>query len=116
MSTPVTPAADEAELRRLAHKLEERTDALAGLLRDAAAADVEYRLAYAKQLLAADGDTVAEREARAVFAVAHELRERKATEAVADACREAVRSLRDQLSAVQSVNANVRHLAGLESR
>ena len=38
----------------------------------------------------------------------------RGTEAVADACREAVRSLGDQLSAVQSVNANVCHLVGLD--
>ena len=43
-----------------------------------------------------------------------ELRERKTTEAVADACRDAVRSLWDQVSAVQSVNANLRHLVGLD--
>ena len=43
-----------------------------------------------------------------------ELRERKTTEAVADACRDAVRSLWDQVSAVQSVNANVCHLVGLD--
>jgi hypothetical protein len=36
VSTPVTPAAVEAEPRRLARKLEARTDALADLLRAAA--------------------------------------------------------------------------------
>jgi hypothetical protein len=113
VSGPVTPHQVEAELRRLAHKLEERTDALAGLLQAGAEADVAYRLAYAKALLAAEGTTVAEREARATLATQVELTDRKTTEAVADAGREAVRSLRDQLSAVQSVNANVRHLAGL---
>jgi hypothetical protein len=113
---PVTPAAAEAELRRLARKLEERTDALAGLLRTAAEADVAYKLAYARALLRAAGDTVSEREAAATLAVADELRDRKTTEAVADACREAVRSLRDQLSACQSLNANTRYAAGLEQR
>lgn len=111
----LTPAATEAELRRLAKKLEERTDALAELLQAAAEADVTYRLTYAKALLAADGKTVSDREAQATLHTAAELYERKTTEAVADACREAVRSLRDQLSAVQSVNANVRHAAGLAS-
>jgi hypothetical protein len=116
MSAPVTPAQAEAELRRLARKLEAQCDALAGLLRAAAEADVQYRLAFAKALLAAKGSTVAEREAAATLACADELRERKHSEAVSDACRESVRSLRDQLSAVQSVNANIRHLAGLENR
>lgn len=102
----ITPAATEAELRRLAHKLEERTDALAGLLHAAAEADVTYRIAYSKALLAASG-TVAEKEAQATLACEKQLWTRKTAEATADACREAVRSLRDQLSAVQSVNRNV---------
>jgi len=113
MSQPVTPAMAEAELRRLARKLEERTDALAELLTTAAAADVAYKVAFAKALLQATGATVAEREAHATLATQTELTTRKVSEAIADACREAVRSLRDQLSAVQSVNANVRHLAAL---
>ena len=111
----ITPTEVEAELVRLADRLEHKSDELAGLLEAAAKADVAFRLAHARALLRADGDTVAEREAEATLAVEAELRERKTTEAVADACREAVRSLRDQLSAVQSVNANVRHLAGLGS-
>jgi hypothetical protein len=115
MTRPVTPAQAEAELRRLAHKLEERTDALAGLLTTAAEADVQYKLAYATALLRAKGDTVAEREAAAILAVETELRERRHTEAIADAAKESVRSLRDQLSAVQSVNRNTRYAAGLDS-
>ena len=72
MTRLVTPAAAEAELRRVAHKLEERTDALAGLLQAAADADVAYRLEHARVLLAADGSTVAERQAAATLAVADE--------------------------------------------
>jgi hypothetical protein len=115
VSAPLTPAQCETEMRRLAHKLEERTDALAGLLEAAAEADVAYKVAFATALLKATGNTVSEREARATLAVEAELRERKHAEAIADACREAVRSLRDQLSAVQSVNANIRFQAGLTS-
>jgi hypothetical protein len=111
----LTPTQTENELRRLAHKLEAKSDELAGLLRAAAEADVAYRLAYAKALLRAKGDTVGEREAAATLVVADELTARKVSEAVADACRESVRALRDQLSAVQSVNANVRQAAGLAS-
>jgi hypothetical protein len=102
-------------LRRLAKKLEERTDQLADLLTAAAEADVAYRLAFARELLVTEGRTVGDREAAATIATEKELWLRKTTEAVADACREAVRSLRDQLSAVQSVNANVRYAAGLNS-
>jgi hypothetical protein len=115
MSRPLGPAAVEAEMRRLAEELEKRTSALAGLLETAASADVAFKLAYARAVLEAEGRTVPEREAQATLAVETELRERKHAEAVADACREAVRSLRDQLSALQSLNRNVRYAAGLES-
>jgi len=115
MTQPITPAEVEAELARLADRLEQKSDELAGLLRAAAEADVAYRLAHARATLQAEGDTVADREAEATLAVEAELTERKTTEAVADACRETVRSLRDQLRAVQSVNANVRFQAGLGS-
>jgi hypothetical protein len=102
MTHPSTPAECETELRRIRGRLEAQTDTLAGLLQTAAKADVAYRLAYAKALLRATGDTVSEREAAAVLACADQLTERKTTEAVADAAREAVRSLRDQLGAPSS--------------
>jgi hypothetical protein len=115
MTAPVTPAQVEAEMRRVACKLEAKTDDLGGLLQRAAEADVDYRVGFAKSLLAAKGGTVGEPEARATLEVEAELRARKTTEATADACREAVRSLRDQLSALQSMNRNVRYAAGLDS-
>jgi hypothetical protein len=114
MTSPVTPAQVEAEIRRIAHRLEDRTDSLGALLEAAAEADADFKVAYAKALLQAEGDTVSEREARATLAVAAELRDRKHTEVIADAARESVRSLRDQLSALQSLNRNARYAAGLE--
>lgn len=102
----------EDELRRLSKKLEDKTDALAGLLDEAAEAEVVQKVAYAKAMLAAEG-TNPVREATATVDTEDQLRDRKHKEAIADACREAVRSLRDQLSAVQSANANVRHQSGL---
>jgi hypothetical protein len=95
-------------------RLEEKTDELAGLLEQVARADVAYRLASAKALLQVDGDTVPERDAQATLEVAAELTERKASEAIAEAAKESVRSLRDQLRAMQSLNANIRYSAGLE--
>lgn len=110
---PLTPTQCEDELRRLSKKLEERTDALAGLLDAAAEAEWDYKLTYAKKLRVAQGDNAPQREAVATIQAEDKLHTRLTTAAVADACREAVRSLRDQLSAVQSANANVRHQAGL---
>jgi hypothetical protein len=111
VSAQVTPAQAELELRRLARRLEAKCDELPSLLREAAEADVAHRLAYAKALLGAEGSTVAEREALATLAVANKLKARKMTEAVADAAKESIRAMRDQLSAVQSINANTRALA-----
>jgi hypothetical protein len=116
MTAPVTPAQAEHELRRLARRLEAKCDELPGLLRAAAEADVAYRLAYSKALVAAEGDTVAEREAQATLAVAEELTARKTTEAIADAAKESIRATRDQMHGVMSVNANVRYSVGLETR
>jgi hypothetical protein len=109
----ITPAEAEAELTRLSAKLEEKSDELPGRLQTAAEADVAYRLAYARALVRAEGDTVSEREAGATLAVETELRDRKYSEAIADACRESIRSLREQLRACQSINANARERAGL---
>lgn len=103
----LTPAALEDELRRVAKKLEAQTDDLAPLLQSAAEAEVAYKLAYARALLGAEGKTVGDREAEATILTERQYTDRKIKEAVADACRESVRSLRDQLSAVQSVNRNV---------
>jgi len=104
----LTPDTITEEVRRLARKLEQRTDDLAELFQTAAEADVAYRVEYAKALLVADGKTAGEREAVAVTRCARLLEARKTSEAVADSARESVRSLRDQISAVQSVGAMVR--------
>lgn len=106
--TNVTPATVENEIRRLANKLEVKTDELADLFQAAADAEVVYRVEFAKALLRSQEKTVAEREADATVQCAALLTDRKCKEAVADAGRESCRSLRDQLNAVQSVGANLR--------
>lgn len=104
----VTPASVESEIRRLARKLEVKTDELADLFQSAAEADVLYRIEFAKALLLSQEKTVAEREADATVRCAALLTDRKCKDAIADAARESCRSLRDQLNAVQSVGANLR--------
>lgn len=109
---PLTAQQAEDALGRLAWRLEAKTDALSSLLLDAAEAEVRYKVAYAKALLRSELKTVAEREADATLQCENELMARKTTEAVADACRESVRSLRDQLDAVRSLNASARDQSG----
>lgn len=104
----VSPASIENEIRRLARKLEQKTDDLADLFEAAAKAEVTYKVEFAKAVLASNGKTVGEREAEATEQCAGLYFDRKVAEAVADAARESVRSMRDQLSAVQSVGALLR--------
>lgn len=113
MSKPLTPTQCEEELRRLSKKLEERTDALAGLLDTAAEAEWKYKVDFATALIRVQGDNAPQRDAKATIECKDQLRSRLHSAAIADACREAVRSLRDQISAVQSANRNVSHQAGL---
>ena len=109
----LTPGQCEDELRRLSKKLEDKTDALAGLLQEAAQAEATYRIEHAKALLRSVCPTDKQKDADATEQTAVQLTLRKTSEAVADAAKESVRSLRDQLSACQSANANVRFQAGL---
>lgn len=108
MTQDVTPERVESEVRRLARKLEERTDELAELFRIAAEAEVAYRVGYAKALLRSDERTVGRQEADATVATADLLQSRKIAEALAESAKESTRSLRDQISAVQSVGAMLR--------
>jgi hypothetical protein len=103
----------EQEVRRLARKLEQQTDELATLFREAAEAEVRYRVEYAKSMYKAPGATFKDREAWATANTAELLLDRKVKEAVAEAAKQSVYSLRDQISAVQSVGAMVRASMGL---
>ena len=108
----MTPLELDTELDRLMNRLEGKSEAYAILARDAAVAEVDYKIEYAKALLTSDKKTVAEREADALIQCEDYYRARKINEAVASACLEAMRSIRDQISAVQSQLRHVAHLAG----
>ncbi len=103
-----TPRDVERELWRLMSRLDGRLAEHERIVVEAAEAEAEYRVEFAKALLRAEGATVAEREARATLATERLLRDRKVKEAVAAASLEAQRSLREQLQAVRSVGASVR--------
>jgi hypothetical protein len=104
----LTPDAIASELHRLATHLERRTDELGELLTEAAEAEATYRAERARAILTADGRTAEVRNAQADHAVAHLLHHRLTTAAVADACRESIRSTRAQIDAVRSMSASVR--------
>lgn len=98
----------EAEILRLSARLEEATDEYARLITLAAEAEVNHKKEWAKATLRATGGTVAEREAEAVLATVDDLMQRKMSEALAGAQKELAHSLRTQLSALQTLAANIR--------
>ncbi len=91
-----------SEIERLIGLLELRTDEYRVYAVEAAEAEVAYKKAHAIAHLKATG-TVSEREAEATLAADGELLKRRSAEAVRDSCLEAMRSLRAQLSALQTL-------------
>lgn len=112
----LSPAQIDAELRRLCHLLEDRTEELAKLSLEAAESEVRYKEAAALLTveLANKGQktTVAEREALVLRGTSEFYREFKLAEAARNAALEGCRSLRTQINAVQSVGANLRQVVG----
>lgn len=98
----------ESEILRLSARLEAATDEYARLITLAAEAEVEHKKAHAKATLRSTEGTVAQRDAEAVLSCVNEIVQRKMTEAVAGAQKELLHSLRAQLSALQTLAANIR--------
>lgn len=101
----------EGEILRLSTVLEDSTDEFAKLAREAAEAEHAYKIAYHSHLLNATGTE----KARIATAETNSDKKRwahKSSEAVRDACQEKLRSLRSQLSALQTIAANTRSLGG----
>lgn len=99
----------ESEIVRLSARAEDVTQKLAVRAREAAEADVTYKVAHAKALLLADGPQYV-RDAEATVKTEVEYAERKAKEALLLSAQEAGRNVRAQLEALRSINANHRAL------
>lgn len=99
----------ESEIVRLSARAEEITQKLSVRAREAAEADVAYKVAHAKALLLADGPQYV-RDAEATVKTEVEYAERKAKEALLLSAQEAGRNVRAQLEALRSINANHRAL------
>jgi hypothetical protein len=98
----------EAEILRLSARLEEATDEYARLITLAAEAEVNFKRDHAKAVLRSTEGTVAQREAEAILTTVDALMQRKISEALAGAQKELAASLRCQLSALQTLAANIR--------
>ena len=103
-----SPAEIDLELIRLTQALEEATDDLRELSVDASKKEVEYKRQYARAILQAIGGTVSDREAKAVLETHEALQDRRIAEALRDSCQERCRTLRANISAVQTMAANLR--------
>lgn len=97
----------DSEIQRLSQVLDQRVDEYGELAVRAAECEAAYRIAYAKVYLGTEG-TVSAREQTAVVACADQLTERLLAEGIRDSCQESMRSIRAQLSALQTLAANER--------
>ncbi len=101
----------ESEILRLSTLLEDSTEEFAKLAREAAEAEHAYKRSYYSHFLNASGTE----KARVAVAETNADRQRAASkiaDAVRDACQEKCRSLRSQLSALQTISANTRAAGG----
>ena len=110
----VNPAEIESELLRLSGLLEERTEELAKHSQVAAETEHAYKLAEGRALIELSKQKVTAdvRKALALVGTAELHESRLLAAAVRDSAQEACRSLRAQLSALQSINGNYRGITG----
>lgn len=110
MSLIHDPARVDAEIERLVGLLEAATDEYAKLAREEAEARARRDIGRAKAYFLAEG-TIPEREAAALLAVEEDELAYRRAEALADAQREKLRSLREQLGALRTISANLREVS-----
>lgn len=106
----INPATVEREIVRLSALLEDRTHELGKLSEAAAESEYAYKREAAVQIVALTGEklTADQRSAKVLLATDELLRQRLLDEAIRDSCQESCRSIRAQLSALQTLSANVR--------
>lgn len=106
------PAEIENRLLNGVDQLEKRTSTYGKRAQEAAEAEAEYKVAYARafvRITDADPKLAATKaEQRATLQVEQELRKAKLASSVASYALESVRSARDEINALQSVSASVR--------
>lgn len=113
MSDVLNPVEAEAAIKKLGNKLAESVPTVTEMERQMVVAKTALERAEARALLRAEG-TVAERQAEVVLAVQAE---RDAYDVAYIAYRDAerkMRTVRENLSAAQSISASVRAMYGAE--
>jgi hypothetical protein len=110
LTAPLNPAEVEGEILRLSELLETATKAIRDRALNEGNAYVAYKRTYATALIQIDGRNREEREAKATLASIDELQAHRQAAALLTAAQEAARNLRQQLSSLQSLASNIRHL------
>ena len=104
---PLSQVEIETQIAHLMELLEHATEEYDDRRRAAAESEVNYRIKYAQEMVTLASSqtlpTVALREARALLNSKSELTERMMDEAMADSAKAAMTSIRDRLSAGQTL-------------
>lgn len=100
----------EAEILRLSQRLDQATLKIMHRALRVAKADSAYKRAYAQQMVQVQGPNKEAREAMCTIATIDLYDAKRIAEAVLLSAQEAARNTRQQLSALQSLAANQRHL------
>ena len=99
----------DAEIERLSELLDSRCEQYEKLAVRAAQCEAEYKIAYAREYLDIEVKMpVDTRKQSATYACRDLLTEHLLAEGVGDSCQESMRSIRAQLSALQTLAANER--------
>lgn len=104
---PISQTEIESEILRLSSELEKETERYATLITDASKKESVYKTEWAKTYLSADGP-VQQRQSWADYTVAELSHQYKMADALVKASKEAMTSLRTNLSALQTLAANLR--------
>lgn len=114
---PLTQAGVEERIVQISDAMEEAVHDLAQFSDEAAEAEVNYKIAFAKAVLKAGMQpgsgrggkmTEGDKEATATVECENELRARIITEAKKEVQQEAMRTMRSRLDALRTVSANIR--------
>lgn len=84
-------------------EIRQAQDSLSGALERAVRADREYRLSRARAYLKSDGKTVSERDAEVELLVDEDRLTAKLAEGQAEACKQRLANLRQEMSALTSM-------------
>lgn len=118
MIEPLTQGEVEEAITALSQTMELAIEELAQYSQEAANAEADYKIEYAKHLLKTkdmaatkmEKPTVAELEARALLGTSRLLRERLVAEAKHETAVEKLRTLRSRIDALRTLSANLRQV------